>query len=549
MSKILMKVDGACYPNPGNMAIGIVIYKDGEFLKKISEAIGYGTNNIAEYKALIRGLEEIKKINPERIDVYCDSQLVVKQLNRKYKVKNKGIIPLFNKVNEICQTIPGKIYFIWDRRDNNFVADGLAKRALTKEEINKRGKAAKDLKVEQKDDYFLVSSSKPGKYYKVNTNIPQCECIDFLRRARKLKLECKHIMAVRTFLQEVKRKREIENRPKMKIMVLSKMVKPQVWEKTFNELNKKAKLNLEFIIPKTDERETIEKHLREVEVVIGGSFNKENLEQAKKLKLIQITFAGVDKLDFSLYKNYPEIFICNIHANKNAVAEHVFALILALAKNIVTNDRDLRLGKWHGFSTKEPTVQLQGKSLGIIGLGSIGWEITKVGHTLGMKVFALKRKIEEKDIEKKNILEFLGEKKDLEKVIKESDFIVLAVPLTRETKGLIGKKELKLMKGKYLINISRGVVTDEKALFESLKEGILAGAAIDTWYQYPTSREKEILPSKYDFHKLDNVVMSSHTAGYTDRALEENIKSVFDNIVKIYYGEEPENQVDPELEY
>ena len=549
MSKILMKVDGACYPNPGNMAIGIVIYKDGELFKKISEAIGYGTNNIAEYKALIRGLEEIKKINPERIDVYCDSQLVVKQLNRKYKVKNKGIIPLFNKVNEICQTIPGKIYFIWDRRDNNFVADGLAKRALTEEETNKRKKAAKDLKVEQKADYFLVSSSKPGKYYKVAINIPQCECIDFIRRARKLKLDCKHIMAVRTFLQEVKRKREIENRPKMKIMVLSKMVKPQVWEKTFNELNKKAKLNLEFIIPKTDERETIEKHLREVEVVIGGAFNKEDLEQAKKLKLIQIPFAGVDKLNFGLYKNYPEIFICNIHANKNAVAEHVFALILALAKNIVTNDRDLRLGKWHGFSTKEPTVQLQGKSLGIIGLGSIGWEIAKVGRTLGMKVFALKRKIEEKDLEKKNILEFLGEKKDLEKVIKESDFIVVAVPLTRETKGLIGKKELKLMKGKYLINISRGVVTDEKALFESLKEGILAGAMIDTWYQYPTFKQKEISPSKYDFPKLDNIVMSPHIAGYTDRALEENIESVFENIVKIYYGEEPENQINPELEY
>jgi phosphoglycerate dehydrogenase-like enzyme/ribonuclease HI len=544
-----MKVDGACYPNPGNMGIGVVIYKNGVLIKKISEAIGYGTNNIAEYKALIRGLEEVKKINPERIDVYCDSQLVVKQLNKKYKVKNKGIIPLFNRVEEIIRAIPGKIYFIWDRRDNNFVADGLAKRALTEEETNKRKKAAKDVRVEKKDGYFLVRSSKSVKSYKVDINIPQCECMDFLRRARKLKLECKHIMAVRIFLQEAERKSETKNRSKMKILILSKMVKPQVWEKAFDELNKKTKLDLEFVIPKTDERETIEKHLREVEVVIGGSFNKENLEQAKKLKLIQIPFAGVDKLDFSLYKNYPEIFICNIHANKNAVAEHVFALILALAKNIVTNDRDLRLGRWHGFSTKEPTVQLQGKSLGIIGLGSIGWEIAKVGHTLGMKVFALKRKIEEKDLEKKNILEFLGEKKDLEKVIKESDFIVVAVPLTRETKGLIGGKELKLMKEKYLINISRGIVINEEALFESLKEGNLAGAAIDTWYQYPTSREKEILPSKYDFHKLDNVVMSSHTAGYTDRALEENIKSVFNNIVKIYYGEEPENQIDPELEY
>jgi ribonuclease HI len=347
MSKILMRVDGACYPNPGNMAIGIVIYKDGELFKKISEAIGYGTNNIAEYKALIRGLEEIRKIEPERVDVYCDSQLVVKQLNGKYKVKNKRIIPLFNKVNEICQTIPSKIYFIWDRRDNNFVADGLAKRALTEEEINKREKAAKDLKVERKDDYFLVSSSKPGKYYKVDINIPQCECIDFLRRARKLKRECKHIMAVRNFLQKAERKRETKNRPKMKILILSKMVKPQVWEKTFNELNKKAKLNLEFIIPKTDERETIKKYLKEVEVAIGGSFSKIDFEQARKLKLIQIPFAGVDKLDFDLYKDYQDIYICNIHTNRAAVAEHAFALILALAKNIVTNDIDLRLGRWH----------------------------------------------------------------------------------------------------------------------------------------------------------------------------------------------------------
>jgi len=549
MSKILMKVDGACYPNPGNMAIGIVIYKDGELLKKISEAIGYGTNNIAEYKALIRGLKEVKEINPERIDIYCDSQLLVKQLNKKYKVKNKGIIPLFNRVEEIIRTIPGKVYFIWNRRDNNVMADGLAKRALTKEEISKREKSAKDLKVEQKDNYFLVSSSKPGKYYEVDINIPQCECIDFLRRARKLKLECKHIMAVRTFLQEKEGKRETKNRAKMKILVLSKMVKPQVWEKAFNELNKKAKLNLEFIIPEKDERVANKKYLREVEVVVGGTFSNEDLEQAKKLKLVQIPFAGVDKLDFSLYKNYPDIFICNIHANKFAVAEHAFALILALAKNIVVNDRDLRLGRWHGFSTKEPTIQLQGKSLGIVGLGSIGWEIAKIGHTLGMKVYALKRKIEEKDLKKKNILEFLGDKKDLEKVIRESDFIVVVVPLTKETEGLVGKKELKLMKEKYLINISRGVVIDEEALFISLKEGNLAGAAIDTWYKYPTLEQRKAFSSKYDFHTLNNIVMSPHTAGYTDRALEENIKSVFDNIVKIYYGEEPENQINPELEY
>jgi phosphoglycerate dehydrogenase-like enzyme/ribonuclease HI len=549
MSKVLMRVDGSCYPNPGNMAIGIVIYKDGELIKKISEAIGYGTNNIAEYKALIRGLEEIKKINPERADIYCDSQLVVNQLNKKFKVRDKGIILLFNRVEEIRQTIPSKLNFIWERRNNNSIADDLAKRALLEEEAIKREKAAKDLKVERKVDYFVVSGSKSKKSYRIDINIPQCECSDFIKRSRKIKLECKHIMAVRNFLQEEKERSCLEKRAKMKVLVLSKMVKPQIWKENFNKLNKKAKFNLEFIIPKADEREEIKRYLPEVEVVIGGSFSKEDLDQAKKLKLFQIPFAGVDQLDLSLYKDRKDIFICNVHTNRAAVAEHAFALMLALAKNIVTNDRDLRLGRWHGFSSKEPTIQLQGKSLGIIGLGSIGWEIAKIGHLLGMKIFALKREIKEKDLEKKKILEFLGANKDLEKVIKESDFIIITVPLTKKTKGLIGKKELKLMQGKYLVNISRGAVIDEEALFKSLEEHYLSGAAIDTWYQYPTNEQKEILPSQYNFHKLKNVVMSPHTAGYSDRALEENIKSVFDNIVRIYYGEEPENQIAPELEY
>jgi len=549
MSKVLMRVDGSCYPNPGNMAMGIVIYKDGELIKKISEAIGYGTNNIAEYKALIRGLEEIRKINPERADIYCDSQLVVNQLNKKFKVRDKGIIPLFNRVEEIRQTIPSKLNFIWERRNHNSIADDLAKRALLEEEAIKREKAAKDLKVERKVDYFVVSGSKSKKSYRVDLNIPQCECADFAQRAQKLKLECKHIMAVRNFLQEEKERSCLEKRAKMKVLVLSKMVKPQIWKENFNKLNKKAKFNLEFIIPKADEREEIKRYLPEVEVIIGGSFSKEDLEQAKKLKLFQIPFAGVDQLDLSIYKDRKDIFICNVHTNRAAVAEHAFALMLALAKNIVTNDRDLRLGRWHGFSSQEPTIQLQGKSLGIIGLGSIGWEIAKIGYALGMKVFALKREIKEKDLEKKKILEFLGANKDLEKVIKESDFIIITVPLTQKTKGLIGKKELKLMQGKYLINVSRGAVVDEEALFKSLEEHYLCGAAIDTWYQYPTNEQKEILPSQYNFHKLENVVMSPHTAGYSDRALEENIKSVFDNMVRIYYGEEPENQITPELEY
>jgi phosphoglycerate dehydrogenase-like enzyme len=82
-----------------------------------------------------------------------------------------------------------------------------------------------------------------------------------------------------------------------------------------------------------------------------------------------------------------------------------------------------------------------------------------------------------------------------------------------------------------------------------LKNNNLAGAAIDTWYQYPNRDKKQILPSKYDFHHLNNVILSPHTAGYTDKAIEENVCGIFKNIVKIYHGEQPDNQINLEIGY
>jgi len=550
MSNILMRVDGSCYPNPGSMGIGIVIYRDNVLVKKISEYIGRGTNNIAEYRALIRGLDEIKDVKANSIAVYCDSQLVVKQLNGQYKVKDKKLLSHFLKIKAICKKIEGKVFFIWNSRDNNSIADGLAKKAVLKEEVRKRKAKAKELIVKKEKNYYSVKNLETENIHRVDINLAKCDCLDFKNKAKKIKIDCKHIIAVKNFLKKIENKKtQLKINRKMKILILSKMVKSQVWIKTFTELNKKANLNLEFINLTEDNGTDIKKNIPEVEIIIGNLKNEEALKKAKLLKLIQVPFAGVDKINFKLLRNRRDIYLCNIHANKHAVAEHTIALTLALAKNIVNNDNDLRKGIWHGFSTREPTIQLHGKNLGIIGLGSIGWEIAKIGHALGMKIFAIKRKINKIDSKKKKILEFLGVKHDLEKLIKKSDFIVVSVPLTKETKGIITKKELDLMNGKFLINISRGSVINEKDLYKALKNNDLAGAAIDTWYQYPKKENKEILPGKYNFQKLKNIIMSPHTAGYSDKALEENIKEVFDNIVKVYHGEEPENQVNPELEY
>jgi phosphoglycerate dehydrogenase-like enzyme len=204
----------------------------------------------------------------------------------------------------------------------------------------------------------------------------------------------------------------------------------------------------------------------------------------------------------------------------------------------------LRKGKWHGFVTKETTIQLHGKNLGIIGLGSIGLEIAKKALSFGMNIYAIKRSFQKGEkLDKKYGLTFLGDHEQLEYVIEKSDFIIIAVPLTAKTENMINGNILKLMKGKFIINIGRGNVINEKALYQNLKNGNLAGAAIDTWYQYPNKSHREVIPSKYPFHELSNIIMTPHNAGYSDRAIEENILSVYKNIVRVFYGEEPKNKV------
>lgn len=540
MSKILLRVDGSCIPNPGNMAIGIVIYRDGQLWKKINEIIGKGTNNIAEYCAVLRGLEEIKDIPADSIEFYCDSQLLVKQLNGQFKVKNSRIIPLYERIQKLIKEIKVPIYFIWNRRENNQLADQLARKILIKEEKNKRATASRDLMVEEKENHFLVYNKKNKKVHRVNLAIPECDCYDFENNCRKWNLECKHIIAVRQYLQE---KPLPNNNKKMKILIFSKMVSESKWLELLEEYNQKDHLPIEIIFP-AQESLMLAQQLAKVDVIVGGELGEFELSQAKRLKLFQIPFAGVDKQNLEVFKKYPQVAVCNTHSNSNAVSEHALCLLLALVKNLINNDRDLRQGKWHGFITGEPTIQLHGKNLGIIGLGSVGLEIVKRVKVFGMKIYAIKRVIkEEEELDKKYDLTFLGTSDQLDYVITHSDFIIITLPLTPKTKNMINDRLLNLMKGKYLINVGRGKVIDEKALYYHLKKGTLAGAAIDTWYQYPDRNHPEILPSQYPFHKLSNVILSPHNAGYTDKAIEENILAVYNNIKKIYYGQEPEDRI------
>ncbi len=548
MSKLLIRVDGSCMPNPGNMAIGVVIYRDGQLWKKINEIVGFGTNNIAEYRAVIRGLEEIKDTEADLIEFYCDSQLIVKQLNKQFKVKNEKMIPLFEHIQELLKEIKTPVYFIWNRREENKLADQLARKLLIKEEQNKRAIASQELVVEKNGNKWTVSNEKNKKVYHVDLTIPECDCYDFENNCQKWNLECKHILAVRNHIKEktikLNKKEELVLHEKsFKVLILSKMVTVEKWKEYLDKYNQEDLLPLELVFPGKD-NEQLSDILSTAQVIIGGQLDELELKQARMLKLFQIPFTGVDKQNLKNFKNYPHIAVCNTHGNSHGVSELALGLLLALAKNIINNDKDLRIGIWHSIASGKPTIQLHGRKLGIIGLGSIGKEIARRALSFGMEIYALKRttqKIEE--IKKTFDLNFLGTLKDLEYVVKESDFIIISLPLTTKTENLFDEKILKSMKGKFLINIGRGKIVNEKSLYHYLKDGTIAGAGIDTWYQYPDKESPEKLPSNYAFHELPNIIMSPHNAGYTDKAIEENILQVYKNIKRVYNGEEPENRI------
>jgi len=328
----------------------------------------------------------------------------------------------------------------------------------------------------------------------------------------------------------------------MKVMLLGG------YSRFLNDLRKFVKVDCEFIAIDSTNPDDVVPYIRDVDIVFGSRLTKEMIDEAKNLKLIQVFGAGVREKLLELVKD-KNILIANTHGNAMAVAEHAISLILALAKNIIPYDKSLRQGYWMDEKKDLFNIQLKGKTLGIIGLGHVGKLIVKLGKALGMRVIAIKRTKDEK-LKEELGLDFLGDKSDLEYILKNSDFLVIAVPRTKETKGLIGLKELKLMKrSAYLINISRGDIVDEKALYTALRAGIIRGAGLDVWYRYPKKAGEKTYPSRYPFHELRNVIMTPHIAWKTKESQEEQLKQVAENINRLALGKPLINIINKELGY
>ncbi|MEK7363816.1 MAG: 2-hydroxyacid dehydrogenase [candidate division NC10 bacterium] len=280
--------------------------------------------------------------------------------------------------------------------------------------------------------------------------------------------------------------------------------------------------------------------LPEVDVLVTFVFTREMAAAARRLKLIQVPGAGLDRIDLAAVPSGSRV--ANVYGHDNGIAEYVLGVMLALGRGFCRMDAAMREGRWEGswVVSAPPRLELAGKTLGLLGYGRIGGRLSQFAQALGMEVWALRRGAWTTEPAGPA---FRGGPDDLDKVLERADYLVIALPLTPETRGLLGARQLWLMKPTaFLINVARAEIVDEAALYEALREGTIAGAALDVWYQYPKG-SGPAYPSRFDFHRIPNVLMTPHVSAWTEETQEGRAKLMAGNIDRVARGEPPLNLV------
>ncbi len=294
-----------------------------------------------------------------------------------------------------------------------------------------------------------------------------------------------------------------------------------IWQP--NEQLKKYLINglkdypqVNLIIPKETSNETFLQLVKEYnpEIIMGWRPTKELLETAKQLKLFINPGAGIQHL-IPIFKELTKernITLVNGHGNAYFTAQHAVALLLALSNKIITHHTWMVQGLWRRGDSHATSIPIRNRKIGFLGYGAVNQKVHKLLSGFDVKFSILRREWSKQEIslptpaKKYTITE-------LHAFLKEVDTLIVAVPLTEKTEGLLGKDELKLLGKKgLLVNIGRGFVIDEESLYTALRDKIIAGAAIDVWYNYQPEPTPEDLkyPFSYPFHALENIVLSPH---------------------------------------
>jgi phosphoglycerate dehydrogenase-like enzyme len=289
----------------------------------------------------------------------------------------------------------------------------------------------------------------------------------------------------------------------------------------------------------TEDREEMEAALDGIEIA-ACQFPRDLLLRARNLRWYQQWAAGANWL-----LRYPEAvekdFVLTSASGVHPIpiTEHIFALLLALGRRIDRSVRAQLRAEWMGWDEKRDVFELADKTMVLIGVGAIGERTAQVAAAFDMRVLGVRRNPERGAAEVETMV---GPDRLLD-VLPEADFVVITAPLTEETRGMIGERELRAMKPTaYIVNIGRGGIIDEGALVRALQEGWIAGVGLDVF-------EEEPLPEDSPLWKLENVVITPHYAGITPRYDERAMAIFLDNLRRYKAGEPLRNVVDKKLGY
>ncbi|RLI16403.1 glycerate dehydrogenase [Candidatus Bathyarchaeota archaeon] len=277
-------------------------------------------------------------------------------------------------------------------------------------------------------------------------------------------------------------------------------------------------------MPKNSEE--LKRRIGDADIAIVGwsHLTEEILKAVEKLKMVSIWATTCHYVDLKTARER-KIVVTHVPGYATeAVAEHVFALLLAAARKLLLADKHVRRGEfdWRPFRG----LELAGRTIGVIGTGAIGCRVAEIAKAFKMRILAFDKYPNFERAEE------IGMKYvDLQTLLRESDVITLHVPLTPETEGLIGKSDIDLMKeGCVLINTSQGKVIDEKALIEALKSRKIAYAGLDVFEEEPPPKDNPLF-------KLENTVLSPHIGFHTLEAAKRCTEICIDNIVKFIEGQ------------
>ena len=275
-------------------------------------------------------------------------------------------------------------------------------------------------------------------------------------------------------------------------------------------------------------------HIGEAEVLYG-SVGEADLPQAIALRWVQLPHAGVEHLMYPAFKA-SDIILTNCRGLFGPqLAEHAFALLLALTRRIPTQLEFMRRKHWE----RVPCLELAGMTLGIIGLGGIGRAIAARAKAFELEVIA----VDAEPVEKPAGVDHLNGMDWLPELLARSQVVMVCCPSTPATHRLLGREEFAHMpRGGYLVNVSRGRIIDEEALVEALRAGQLAGAGLDVTYQEPCPPESPLWTE-------ENVILTSHSAGASQHIRRRAMQLFVDNLHRYVGGEPLLNVVDKDKGY